>query len=69
MGVGAQNGKLTVWIDGALTHEHTNLVMVNAARPNAFSGRAFDPVWGGLGTAKTCDDHVYWDHLVISGKR
>ncbi len=66
--IGAQNGKITAWIDGVQSHEHTNVAFVTAARPNGFSGRALNPVWGGLGTPKTREDRVYWDHLVISGK-
>lgn len=66
--VGRTNGVLKIWLDGTLTHDYNNIEYRTAAYPAGFFGRNWHPMWGGRGgTAKTRDDHLWINHVYMSG--
>jgi len=67
--IGSSNGTLSVWLDGVQIHEHTDVMYRNAGNPSGFYGRRWDPIWGGIGPeVKSRDDHLWIDHIYISGQ-
>ncbi|HWW55126.1 MAG TPA: hypothetical protein VNY84_15220 [Acidimicrobiales bacterium] len=69
--IGAANGTLKVWINGAQTHNYSNVVWRTADAPSLFFGRLWDPTWGGNGNVpnKARNDFLWIDHVYISAVR
>ena len=66
--MGQSNGVWKWWLDGVLIGDYENIQFINAAQPSGFFGRSMDLVWGGQGgTAKTRTDHVWFNHMYMSG--
>jgi hypothetical protein len=66
--IGSANGIWKWWLDGVLIGDYENLTFINNSKPSGFFGRHMDGVWGGGGgTAKTRTDHVWFDHMYLSG--
>ena len=66
--VDTANGILRFWLDGVLTHEHTDVVYRSSTHTSGFFGRRWDPVWGGNDDSipKTRDDRLQVDHVYLS---
>jgi len=66
--IGSSNGVWKWWLDGVLIGDYENVQFINAASPAGFFGRKMNLIWGGQGgTAKTRTDHVWFDHMYMSG--
>src|ERR1035437_6975966 len=66
--IGSANGILKWWINGVLLGSYTDVTFIDAGHPSGFWGRRLDTVWGGQGgTNKTRDDHLWFDHMYLSG--
>jgi hypothetical protein len=82
--VDQSNGVLRFWLDNGdgtgltLTHEYTDVKFRTSSAVSedgtdsrsGFYGRAWAPIWGGMGgNAKTRNDYLWIDHIIIAGKR
>jgi hypothetical protein len=66
--IGQANGKFQMWWNGIKTHNYTNVVYRTSTYPAKFTGRKYDPVWGGNGGPnKSREDKILFDHIYISG--
>ena len=66
--IGQSNGIWKWWLDGVLIGDYENVQFISATQPSGFFGRSMDLVWGGQGgTAKTRTDHVWFNHMYMSG--
>jgi len=66
---GIADGILKAWFNGTLVFDYSNVEFRTVGATSGFFGRRWDPVWGGAGgTPKTRDDHVFIDHVYLSGK-
>lgn len=57
-----QNGVWKVWVNGQMTINVSNL-NTQALRPTSVSHIT---IWGGMGSVKTRESYLYWDHEHIS---
>jgi hypothetical protein len=60
---GGGQGRIRWWLDGTLLGDHQNL----AFPTERLAELKLSPVWGGAGGVKTRTDHVWYDHVLISG--
>jgi hypothetical protein len=68
--IGAANGTLKMWINGALTHNYTDVAWRTSAAPSGFYERNWNPIWGGAGSVQKAQaDAFLVDHIYISAVR
>jgi hypothetical protein len=65
--VGAANGRVDWWLDGAKIGSHTGIQFV--AGDGVWDDFAWSPTWGGLGDVVRSTMTMSFDHLYLSGKR
>jgi Big-like domain-containing protein len=61
--LGTGNGILRFWLDGQLVGNYTNVLMPVGTSWDQFE---LTPTWGGLGSVKSQDDYVRYDHVHVS---
>ena len=60
------NGVMRMWLDGAMTHDYTDLRYMFPGESGTFSQVMLWPIWGGSGDTVDEEFYMYIDHSYMS---
>jgi hypothetical protein len=65
---GVRDGRLEVWVDGAKTHDHVDFGPLREGEGPGFDRFLWSSIWGGVGGTVPEAQHIWVDHIYVSGK-